>query len=64
MFTSNIKIRGGMDKWMSGLAGMIRRKRRPLRKGEPEAVTRPDPETEGQRALYQAMGWKDNAWEE
>ena len=24
----------------------------------------PEPQTEAERALYQAMGWKENGWEE
>ena len=62
MFTANLKIRGGVDRWLSGLGRWWGRKKAPLRKGADE-VARPEPKTEGEKALHQAMGWTDNAWD-
>lgn len=61
MFTTNLKIKDGLSRWAESLPALFRR--RPT-SPEPAAVPRPEPRTEGERALYQAMGWKDSAWED
>ena len=61
MFTASLKIRDGFASWADGL-GRLRR-RRGGEPGDPSAVPaadRPEPKTEGERALYQAMGWQDS----
>lgn len=66
MFRANVKIKEGLGRWMAGLPQWLAKKRRagqegrPLRKGEAAAVERPEPVTEGEKALWQAMGWKGN----
>lgn len=61
MISLNVKV--GATRWMDALKALAR----PLRKGKASAspaASRPEPQTEGERALYQAMGWKKSAWEE
>jgi hypothetical protein len=64
MFTSNVKISGGVGKWLDGLGALIgKRKGKDAKTDAAAAIARPEPTSEGQRALYQAMGWKENGWE-
>lgn len=64
MFTGNIKLGDGVGRWMAGLGRLVRGRSGPKPPAKPQAAGRPEPETEGEMALYQAMGWKDSAWEE
>lgn len=63
MFTASLKIRDGLSQWADSLPEWFRRRRGKPSETAP-ASSRPEPRTEGERALYQAMGWKENAWEE
>jgi len=61
MFSARLEMKDGMRRWMSGL-GRISRwfgKGRPgaAQRSGSRAVERPAPSTEGERALYEAMGW-------
>ena len=56
---ASLKIKGGLGKWAEGLGALLRRKK-PKAADEvrvPEA--RAEPQTEGERALWQAMGWAE-----
>ena len=65
MFTANLKIKSGFARWADSLPAFFRRKgAEESAKPAPAANVRPEPQTEGERALYQAMGWKGNAWED
>jgi len=63
MFTTRITNEGGMPRWIMAVARWVEKKRKggPLRKGD--GTERKEPKTEGERALYQAMGWKSDGWE-
>ena len=62
MFTARLKIQDGLSRWAESLPALFRRRRGTT--PESSSAPRPEPRTEGERALHQAMGWTENAWEE
>jgi hypothetical protein len=66
MFTIRLIIKDGLDRWTAGLAELFRRKGKDAaekQEGTGTQVGRHAPVSEGERALHQAMGWSDDAWE-
>lgn len=62
MFSASLRIKDGLGAWTEALAAKFRGDAR--RPAEVPATGRPEPQTEGDRSLYQAMGWTQNAWAE
>ncbi len=62
MFTASLVIKNGLEKWTAGLASMFGRRPSPASPARPagEVQVREEPRTEGERALWQAMGWEDS----
>jgi len=60
MFTEKMTNKGAMPRWIMAVARWVgkMRKSEPLRKGA-AAAKRPEPVTEGEKALWQAMGWEE-----
>lgn len=63
-----LSIHDGAARWFTGLgvlgslAALFRR--RPVAEPVPAGASRREPRTEAERALWHAMGWVEDGWEE
>lgn len=61
MISIRVTMKDGMGRWANGLQALFRRKSKDVSE-RPLPAT--EPRTEAERALYQALGLTDDAWED
>ena len=59
MFKLDLKWRKSLEQMLSGIEKMFRRDYKARHRDDPPRVGPSRPLTEGEHALYQAMGWED-----
>lgn len=60
MLGASVKLREGLGRWMGGLGRKLAGAQREVKR-ELDAGARPEPKTEAESALWQAMGWDEEA---
>ena len=65
MVSVELKWKTGLTSWVGGIERLLRRNSKGwFGTGKAATPTRKEPETEGERALYEAMGWEYAAGDE
>jgi hypothetical protein len=59
-----MRMQHGMDRWLAGLRRMFCWKRREACQPATPEPAHGEPRSEAEKALWQAMGWSEDAWGE
>ena len=57
------RLNDGMGRWLTGLRRLICWMGKKQEEGFQNPEAKNGPKTEGERALWQAMGWVEDGWE-